>query len=540
MSTSQPLESVPPALSSGHASTSVAGQSVPAQHGPQTENSNALEAAQFILPANMTAAQSTHDPKFPSLPITNGESNIASAASPSIPMYTPAPPLASSRYNRQLLIPQISLQGQQRISSSKILIIGLGGLGSPASLYLAGAGVGKLGLMDDDKVEMSNLHRQIVHREDSVTLGMGKVQSAVRGCRELNSQVEVVGHEMSCDVSGVNGADGEKLFRIVDGYDVILDCTDNPATRYLISDICVLLGKVLVSGAAQRLEGQLCLLNYPITQHVNEHGTGVVVERGPCYRCVFPIPPSPEMVKGCGEIGILGPVVGTIGTLMANEALRYVVKGVEEGRKPSMLLHNAWSADPRGMFRSISLRGRRKDCVACGDDETLHEKGKSRITREVVMSGRLDYVRFCGVVEDVKVLKREERVTAVEFLKTSDTNTTLHEKYQSPTWASSVVVDVREPHEVELGAKIGGSVNIPLSQILRQDGKIAEMDNLLIEGDKNAVVFVCQLGNDSQIAAKKLMDFRGDKTDASKTDGSREMFIGDVVGGFAAIERELT
>lgn len=208
----------------------------------------------------------------------NTDHETASNGSPAEPpsqddyskIFVPAPSLASSRYNRQLLIPSISISGHERIASCRILIIGLGGLGSPAALYLAGAGVGVLGLMDDDKVELSNLHRQIVHCEASVREGLGKVESAVRACRALNSEIEVVGHELRCDVGE---GKGKELFGIVDGYDVVLDCTDNPATRYLISDLCVLLGKVLVSGAAQRLEGQLCLLNYPSTSKL-EGGDG--------------------------------------------------------------------------------------------------------------------------------------------------------------------------------------------------------------------------------------------------------------------------
>lgn len=459
-------------------------------------------------------------------------------------IYTPAPPLATSRYNRQLLIPSISLTGHQRIAASKILIIGLGGLGSPASLYLAGAGVGTLGLMDDDKVEITNLHRQIVHNEASVRDGLGKVESAVRACRALNSEIEVVGYDMRCDVT-VQGA-GERLFGIVEDYDVVLDCTDNPATRYLISDVCVLLGKVLVSGAAQRLEGQLCLLNYPVSQVVEgqndkrEDDRGSMEARGPCYRCVFPTPPSPEMVKGCGEIGILGPVVGTIGTLMASEALRFVVKGVEVGRKPSMLLYNAWSADPRGMFRSISLRGRRKDCVACGDDDVLQEKGKTRITKNEVMEGDWNYVRFCGVVEDVKLLRSDERVLASDFLTRLNEVSAIDRRESKCDWSRLVVVDVREAHETELGPKIHGSINIPLSKILRQDGTVSEINDLLRDRNAGAIVFVCQQGNDSQIAAKRFIDFRKDDIKKVEDSDSETIFIGDIVGGFAAVKKVFT
>lgn len=454
--------------------------------------------------------------------------------------FSPAPALASSRYNRQLLIPSISLSGHSRIAASRILIIGLGGLGSPAALYLAGAGVGMLGLMDDDTVELSNLHRQIAHCEASVREGLGKVESAVRACRALNGEIDVVGHQMRCEVSGGRGG---RLFEVVGAYDVVLDCTDNPATRYLISDVCVLLGKVLVSGAAQRLEGQLCLLNYPLKSEVRA-GADVAVEgevRGPCYRCVFPTPPSPELVKGCGEIGILGPVVGTVGTLMASEALRFVVRGSEEARKPSMLLYNAWSTDPRGIFRSIGLRGRRKDCVACGEEDVLREKGVKKITKQEVIQGQWDYILFCGAAEEVQILKPDERVQAKEFLGLSK-ETLGSDLYRE--WTDAVVIDVREPYEIEIGPKIKGSINIPLSKILRQDGTVAEMDTMLRADRKNTMVFLCQRGNDSQIAAKKVLDFRNSKISDADSSASRDapqaVFIGDVIGGFAAIEKAAT
>ena len=211
-----------------------------------------------------------------------------------------------------MLLPQLRLRGQEYLLSSKVLIIGLGGLGSPAALYLAGAGIDTLGLMDSDNVEVSNLHRQIVHTEAAARLGRSKVRSAASRCKELNSEVVYVCHEQQ--------ARGANILDVVAQYDLVLDCTDNPATRYLISDACVLLGKVLVSGAAQRGEGMLMVLNRPPV-------TSEVEEKGPCYRCVFPRPPAPETVRGCSEIGILGPVVGTIGTLMAGEAIKIISSG---------------------------------------------------------------------------------------------------------------------------------------------------------------------------------------------------------------------
>ena len=375
----------------------------------------------------------------------------------------PPPPLASSRYNRQLLLPQISLPGQDTLLSSRVLIIGLGGLGSPAALYLAGAGIGTLGFADADLVETSNLHRQIVHSETSVENRMTKVQSAIKGCQNLNSSIRYVAHEDRLSVS--NALD------IIRDYDLVLDCTDNPATRYLISDACVVLNKTLVSGAAQRLEGQMVVLNYPTTT-TDKQGVKTPT-RGPCYRCVFPRPPDPEMVRGCNEIGILGPVVGCIGTLMASEAIRLIVQGgittsnlhatespmttkEPSERKPTLLLYTAWPTPPSPPFRSITLAGRRKNCLACGDEESLHKQGKTKITRAVLEQGSMDYEAFCGRVEDISVLRPENRIAPGQLLGRLETNTNPLST-DAGSGKGMTIIDVREENEFILGAKIKGS-----------------------------------------------------------------------------------
>ncbi|KAK5064248.1 hypothetical protein LTR84_000081 [Exophiala bonariae] len=424
------------------------------------------------------------------------------------PILLPAPALSSSRYNRQLLVPQLrGLTGQSNLLKARILIVGLGGLGSPAALYLAGAGIWTLGLMDGDAVETSNLHRQIAHNEDAAARRMSKVASALRACRALNSDVEYLPYEMRAMAQGPDGfLDVLRQGR----FGVVLDCTDNPAARYLISDACVLAGAVLVSGAAQRGEGQLVVLNCPPIGGVwgGDESQGEAEEKGPCYRCVFPRPPAPEMVRGCSEIGILGHVVGVIGVLMAGEAIKIVSQGrhvppsaeerqvqqqqrqqQKEHMEPkkqqhTMLLYNTFAADPRNQFRTITLRGRRKDCVACGDDEVLAAKNLTRITAESISEGRMDYVAFCGVLEDVNVLGEEHRVDAKEFLWSQQQQTRQRQwsgqrdgghigkrKRGFKSRPRGLVVDVREEHEVELGPKISGSVNVPLSRILRHGGK---------------------------------------------------------------------
>ena len=441
-------------------------------------------------------------------------------------IYTPAPALASSRYNRQMLIPSISLPGQHKIATASILIIGLGGLGSPAALYLAGAGISKLGLLDNDQVELSNLHRQVVHNESAVNSGLSKVQSAARSCRSLNSEIDIIPHEMLLDIS--NSENARNVFEVISAYDIVLDCTDNPATRYLISDLCVLLGKVLVSGAAQKLEGQVTVLNYPLPDSE---------ERGPCYRCLFPTPPSPEMVKSCGEIGILGPVVGTIGTLMASEALRLIVRGVDEARKSTMLMYNAWPSDPRSMFRSFGLRGRRPDCLSCGAADVVAGKGQVKITRDSLLDGSLDYATFCGRTQPVKVLDQDHRITARSFMKGLSST---HDPTDTASWRKPIVIDVRESHEIEMGSKVNHSNPLPFSRFLRQDQGVTELQDIISREKPDAVLFICQQGNDSQIAAQKFIDTQAPTTGdsaAPQPANHKAMFIGDVIGGFASLDK---
>ncbi|KAI4242812.1 MAG: hypothetical protein L6R42_010910 [Xanthoria sp. 1 TBL-2021] len=212
------------------------------------------------------------------------------------------------RYGRHLILDRVGLQGQQNLKKASALIVGVGGLGSPAAAYLAGAGVGTIGLMDGDVVEISNLHRQIIH--STSTIGDYKVDSAARYLQQLNPLPKYKTYP-----DFINSKNALRLF---EQYDLILDCTDHPATRYLISDAAVLTGKPLISASALGMEGQLLVLN----------DTWQVKDRQPgryCYRCVFPKPPPAETVLTCGEGGIFGPVVGVMGVLMATTALRTLI-----------------------------------------------------------------------------------------------------------------------------------------------------------------------------------------------------------------------
>ncbi|CAG9980421.1 unnamed protein product [Clonostachys byssicola] len=389
------------------------------------------------------------------------------------------------RYSRQMIVPKLGLESQLKLKNSRVLVIGAGGLGCPASAYLAGAGVGALGLVDGDTVEVSNLHRQIAHSTSRV--GMSKVESAITYLQELNPTIKYHAHQTHLTTENAQG--------IVSQYDFVLDCTDHPTSRYLISDICTLLSKPLISASAFQSSGQLIVLNNPPGQ-------------GPCYRCVFPKPPPPESVVACGEGGIIGPVVGVMGVLQALEAIKVITqeveqKGDEKKKTNTLLLFSALSDTP---FRSVRMRGRRSDCVACGD--------ASELTLEKLKSS-MDYVQFCGVKEPVKLLKPDERITAEEYARIA--------KEQK----DHVLIDVREKEQFGL-CSIPGSINIPITRFMShrpEKGQVPEWFPEAIS-PSSPVYLVCRVGNDSQTAAQKLKDM------GLGQDGER--FIGDISGGLSA------
>jgi adenylyltransferase/sulfurtransferase len=246
----------------------------------------------------------------------------------------PAEQALVRRYGRQLILPGIGLSGQRRLSGARVLIVGLGGLGSPAALYLAAAGVGEMHLMDPDSVELSNLHRQILYTESDV--GRPKAEAAASRLRALNPEIRILPDPRAFERSGA-------LERVA-AVDVVVDASDNFPTRYLINDACVRVGRPDVFAAVHRLEGQAAVFD---------------ARSGPCYRCLFPDPPPPDAVPGCGEAGVLGVVPGLLGTLQATEALRLLLgwKAEGEGR---LLLVDAETAE----FREVKVR-RRPDCEGC-------------------------------------------------------------------------------------------------------------------------------------------------------------------------------
>ncbi|THV73555.1 hypothetical protein D6D28_03190 [Aureobasidium pullulans] len=394
------------------------------------------------------------------------------------------------RYGRQLIMPQVGLQGQLRLKAARVLIVGAGGLGCPAAAYLAGAGVGTLGLVDGDTVEESNLHRQVAHSTDRI--GMFKVDSALSYLRNLNPNVNYIPHRAHLTPS--------TALDIFDNYDFVLDCTDHPTSRYLISDACVLSGKPLVSASALRTEGQLTVLNNPPRAPGASDG-------GPCYRCVFPRPPPAESVVSCGEGGILGPVVGVMGILQALEAIKLITASPETATPPpSLLLFSAYSIP---QFRNVKLRSRRADCTTCSANHT--------VTPASLTSGSMDYIAFCGVTNPVDVLPSSSRISASDLLSTLST-TSPHDD------DAPVILDVRDPTQFEL-CNLPSSINLPwqgLSIRLREDPQV--MEDLK---DRDVLV-VCKLGNDSQLAVQML---------EAANPGIRS--LKDVKGGFRAWRNEV-
>ena len=256
------------------------------------------------------------------------------------------------RYGRHLIMPEFGMEGQKRLKASSILLIGTGGLGSPLALYLAAAGVGRLGLVDYDVVDESNLQRQIIHGYS--TLGVSKIESAARRIRDINPDVQIDKYEVPLT--------SENALEILEPYDVIIDGTDNFPTRYLVNDACVKLGKPNVYGSILRFEGQLSVF---------------YAKEGPCYRCMFPEPPPPGLVPNCAEAGVLGVLPGTIGTMQATEAIK-LIAGIGDPMVGRMMLYDALEMS----FTTIRVR-KNPNCPVCGipaDEVEL-----------------IDYEQFCGV-----------------------------------------------------------------------------------------------------------------------------------------------
>ena len=317
------------------------------------------------------------------------------------------------RYSRHLILPEVGVEGQKKICSTSVLCVGAGGLGSPLALYLAAAGIGRLGIVDFDRVELSNLQRQILHAGDEV--GQSKVQSAKRSIHRVNSGVEVVLHETRLT--------SNNALEILGGYDIVVDGTDNFPTRYLTNDACVLLKKPNVYGSIFRFEGQASLF----APHLG----------GPCYRCLYPEPPPPGSVPSCAEGGVLGVLPGVIGMIQATEVLKLAV-GMGTNLLNRLLLYDALEMK----FRELKLR-RDPQCPICGE----HPK----------ITQLIDYEAFCGLNEPAVDQSMHPDEVSVQQLKRALDNPGLGIR----------AIDVREPGEYDI-AHIKGVPLLPLSQLARR------------------------------------------------------------------------
>lgn len=376
-------------------------------------------------------------------------------------------------------MPEIGIKGQIKLKNSAILIVGAGGLGCPAALYLASAGVGHIGIIDYDDIEINNLHRQLLYTESNI--GISKANAAVETLNRLNSTIKVIPYKIQLDSN--NALD------IIKSYDVILDATDNVATRYLLNDACVLNNKPLVSGSALKFEGHLSVFNY----------------NGPCYRCIFPKPPPPETVTNCGDGGVFGPAVGTIGILQALEALKIVLD------LPCILSGQLLLFDGlETKFRNISLRAKNVNCVVCGDHPTIHKL--------------IDYEQFCGAKANDKnpnlnLLKKEERISVEEY------------NIMKVDAKAHILIDVRSAEEFEI-CHLKNSINIPLNDI-NNDEKINFIKNKIQEMqkqyDKTTLYVICRRGNDSQKAVINLQTVFKESN----------LEIKDIIGGIHAWSKKI-
>lgn len=379
------------------------------------------------------------------------------------------------RYSRQLFLPEIGVRGQKKIKDSSVLIVGAGGLGCPAALYLACAGIGHIGIVDYDNIEINNLHRQLLYTEANI--GTAKVTAAAERINQLNSYVKVTPYKIQ--LISKNALD------VIKNYDIVIDGTDNVATRYLLNDACVLSGKPLVSGSALKFEGHLSVFNY---------------NNGPCYRCIFPKPPPPETVTNCGDGGVLGAAVGVIGVLQALETLKIILNmpDIIFGR---LLLFDGMETK----FHDIRLRSKNADCVICGQHRVIHEL--------------IDYEEFCGAKANDKepnlnLLRKEERISAEEYNKIAKGD------------SKSILIDVRSPEEYEI-CHLQDSINIPFTQ-LSKDHNLNIIRNNIEKAQEELrpidMYILCRRGNDSQKAVQYLKKLFTDDT----------LRIKDIIGGIYA------
>ena len=330
-----------------------------------------------------------------------------------------------ARYSRHLIMPEVGMEGQRRLKAASVLMIGTGGLGAPTGMYLAAAGVGRLGILDFDVVDESNLQRQIIHGTKDV--GRPKIESARDRLHDINPHVQLDTYETRLT--------SENALKLFSDYDVIVDGTDNFPTRYLVNDACVLTGKPNVYGSIFRFEGQASVF---------------WAERGACYRCLYPEPPPPGLVPSCAEGGVLGVLPGIVGAIQANETIK-IILGAEGIMVNRLLLFDAWKM----RFRELKLR-KDPSCPVCGEHATIKEL--------------IDYEEFCGLKQLPVAAPTEqemEEITATEL------------KRRLERGDDTQIIDVREPNEYEI-ARLENSKLIPLGQVVNRMGEIDETRETIV------------------------------------------------------------
>lgn len=346
------------------------------------------------------------------------------------------------RYSRHLIMPEVTLTGQQRLKAASVLCIGTGGLGSPVALYLAAAGVGRIGLVDYDVVESHNLQRQVIH--GTAQIGVLKVESARQRLLDLNPDIEVITHNEI--FSSANA------MQLAQPYDIFIDGTDNFPTRYLVNDVCVLLDKPNVYGSIFRFEGQVSVF---------------WAKHGPCYRCLFPAPPPPGLVPSCAEGGVLGVLPGTVGTLQASEAIKLIL-GIGEPLLGRLMLYDALAMT----MEEVKLR-KNPDCVICGPHPTV--------------TALIDYEQFCGMPAHdqgaAQTTSSVPELTVQELKAMLDAHRPLH------------IIDVREPHEWQI-VRLEQAKLIPLGDL---QAHLSELDSTADH------VVLCRSGARSAKAVELLL-----------------------------------
>lgn len=346
--------------------------------------------------------------------------------------------------------------GQSKLCRGSVLVVGAGGLGSPALLYLAAAGVGKIGIVDRDEVELSNIHRQVIHREADV--GVAKTTSAAEAIKQINSSIDVEEY--------TDGFTPKNALDIIEKYDVVMDASDNAPTRYLISDACCIAQKPLVSGAAIGTDGQLTVYCYG--------------DAGPCYRCLYPNPPPAQNCARCADAGVLGPVPGAIGTLQALEVIK-IISGIGEILSKKMLIVDALYC----RYMTVKLRSKSDSCVSCGSNPS--------VTRDSLPT--FDYFAFTGqpsasdAPTSLNLVGPNHRITVAELVERMEKDP-MH-----------LVVDVRPRHQFDI-CSIPGSINAPMQEFGNHIDTIKGM--IQQDGDAVPISVICRRGNQSQRALQEL------------------------------------